>query len=445
MTPSPEQIRSNFADIKPPLSHEHAVTEANRCLYCYNPPCTVACPTSIDIPEFIRQIGSGNLVGSAATILESNALGASCARVCPTEVLCEGSCVYHQLNMPPIDIGRLQRYATDHVMDNGIQVFQAPAEKSGKVALIGGGPASLACAAELGLQGICAVIFDEKSELGGLNRWGIAPYKLTDQEAVDEVVYLQRMTGFEARLNTRVGRDVTFAELEREYDAVFIGIGLGASHMLEIPGEDKAGVVGATEFIEEMRSKPLHQTRVGPRVVVVGAGNTAIDAATEAARLGAEEVTIVYRRGKEEMPAYEFEYELALKDRVRFRWLTQPVEVLGNGKVEGLRCQQMALGEPDASGRARPVPVAGAYFDLPVDTIIKATGQQKQDSLLAQIPNLSLNKGLVVVDHEYRTSNPRYFAGGDCINGGKEVVNAAAHGKKAAQAIARMIKDKVTV
>ncbi len=441
MTPTPEQIRSNFADMKPPLNHEHAVTEANRCLYCYNPPCTVACPTGIDIPEFIRRIGSGNLVGSAETILESNILGASCARVCPTEVLCEGSCVYVEMDMPAIDIGRLQRYATDHVMDNDIAVFEAPKDKSlGKVALVGAGPASLSCAAELGLLGIEAVIFDDKAEPGGLNRWGIAPYKLTNKEAVDEVTYIQKMTGFEIRQGQRVGRDVTFAELEKDYDAIFLGLGLGASHELEIPGEDKLGVVGATEFIEELRSKPLHETKIGPKVVVVGAGNTAIDAATEAARLGAELVTIVYRRGIEEMPAYEFEYELALKDRVRFQWLTQPVEVLGNGKVTGLKCQRMALGEPDSSGRARPVPVPDAYFVIEVDAIIKATGQQKQQSLLSEIAGLTLNKGLVAVDDNYQTTNPKYFAGGDCINGGKEVVNAVAHGKKAAQTIHRMLK-----
>lgn len=445
MTPSPEQISSNFADIKPPLTQEHAIIEANRCLYCYNPPCQTACPTAIDIPEFIRRIASGNLVGSAETILESNMLGASCARVCPTEVLCEGSCVYHELEMAPIDIGRLQRYATDHVMNNDIHVFSTPEMKVGKVALVGGGPASLACAAELGVLGVQAVIFDDKSELGGLNRWGIAPYKLSDDEARDEVKYLQEMTGFQARVNTRVGEDVTFADLEKEFDLIFLGVGLGGSHQLEIPGEDKEGVVGATEFIEELRSKPLHETKVGPRVVVVGAGNTAIDAATEAARLGAQEVTIVYRRGKDEMPAYEFEYELALKDRVRFRWLTQPVEVLGNGRVSGLKCQAMTLGAPDSSGRPRPEPVPNSDFVLEVDTIIKATGQEKQQSLFGQIPGLTLNRGLVVVDEEYRTTNPRYFAGGDCINGGKEVVNAAAHGKKAAHAIARLIKERVTV
>lgn len=441
MDSTPEQIQANFADIKPPLSDDHAVIEANRCLYCYDAPCAVACPTHIDIPEFIRRIGSGNVVGSAETILESNILGASCARVCPTEVLCEGSCVYLDLDMPPIDIGRLQRYATDHVMDNNIEVFQAPSDKSlGKVALVGGGPASLACAAELGLLGIQAVVFEEKAEAGGLNRYGIAPYKLTNEETRAEIDYIQKMSGFEVKTGVRVGRDVSFAELEKEYDFIFLGVGVAASRPLKIPGEDKAGVVGATEWIEELRSKPLHETKVGPRVIVVGAGNTAIDAATEAARLGAEEVTIVYRRGKDEMPAYEFEYELALKDKVRFRWFTQPVEVLGNGKVEGLKCRQMRPGEPDSSGRPRPEPVPDSDFVVEADTVIKATGQVKHE-LLGGIDGVELEWGLVKVDENYRTTNPKYYAGGDCVNGGAEVVNAVYHAKLAAKAMHRVLTE----
>ncbi len=441
MDSTPEQIQANFADIKPPLSDDHAVIEANRCLYCYDAPCAVACPTHIDIPEFIRRIGSGNVVGSAETILESNILGASCARVCPTEVLCEGSCVYLDLDMPPIDIGRLQRYATDHVMDNNIEVFQAPAEKSlGKVALVGGGPASLACAAELGLLGIQAVVCEEKAESGGLNRYGIAPYKLTNEETRAEIDYIQKMSGFEVKTGVRVGRDVSFAELEKEYDFIFLGVGVAASRPLKIPGEDKSGVVGATEWIEELRSKPLHETKVGPRVIVVGAGNTAIDAATEAARLGAKEVTIVYRRGKDEMPAYEFEYELALKDKVRFRWFTQPIEVLGNGKVEGLKCRQMRPGEPDSSGRPRPEPVPDSDFVVEADTVIKATGQVKHD-LLAGIDGVELDWGLVKVDENYRTTNPKYYAGGDCVNGGAEVVNAVYHAKLAAKAMHRVLTE----
>ncbi len=439
---TPKEIEANFADIKPALTLDHAVIEANRCLYCYDAPCTVACPTHIDIPEFIRRIGSRNLTGSAETILESNILGASCARVCPTEVLCEGSCVFLDLDMPAIDIGRLQRFATDHVMEHGIEVFAAPEKQDkGKVALVGGGPASLACAAELGLLGYQAVIFEEKPDAGGLNRYGIAPYKLTNEETLGEIEYIQKMCKFEIKSGVRVGRDISFEELEKDYDAIFLGVGMSGSRPLQVPGEDKDGVVGATEFIEELRSKPLHETKVGRRVVVVGAGNTAIDAATEAARLGAEEVTIVYRRGRDEMPAYEFEYELALKDRVRFRWFTQPVEVLGNGKVEALKCQQMKAGEPDASGRARPVPIPDAFVELPADMVIKAAGQENYGGLLSSISGLDLNHGLVVVNENYQTSNPKYFAGGDCINGGQEVVNAVAHGKKAAQAIDTMLKE----
>lgn len=435
MDPTPEQIRQNFADIKPPLTNDHAVVEANRCLYCYDAPCAVACPTHIDIPEFIRRIGTGNVVGAAETILESNILGASCARVCPTEVLCEGSCVYLDLDAPAIDIGRLQRYATDHVMNNGIQVFDAPKEKKlGKVACVGGGPASLACAAECGKLGLHAVVFEEKAEAGGLNRYGIAPYKLTNEEAREEIRYLQDMCGFEIKTGVRVGRDVSFAELEEEYDYIFLGVGVSSSRMLKIDGEDKEGVVGATEWIEELRSKPLHETKVGPKVIVVGAGNTAIDAATEAARLGAEEVTIVYRRGKEEMPAYEFEYELALKDKVRFRWFTQPVEVLGDGVVTGLKCRQMKAGELDDSGRPQPVAIPDSDFVIEADTVIKATGQVKHD-LLKSIEGVELDWGLVKVDADYRTTNPKYFAGGDCVNGGAEVVNAVYHARLAAKAM----------
>lgn len=450
MEPTPEQIQANFSDLKPALTLDHALAEANRCLYCYDAPCTRACPTHIDVPEFIRRIASHNLAGSAETILESNILGASCARVCPTEVLCEGSCVFHELSMPPIDIGRLQRFATDYAMKHDFRPFKPPAGKpKGSVALVGGGPASLACAAELGLLGYKAVVFDDKPEPGGLNRYGIAPYKLTDQEAVEEVEYVRAMTGFEIRSGVRVGRDISFAELERDFDAVFLGVGLSGSRALGVPGEQAEGVVGATEFIEALRSGPLHETRVGRKVIVVGAGNTAIDAATEAARLGAEEVTIVYRRGKDEMPAYEFEYELALRDRVRFRWFTQPVEVLssghtsGEGKVTGLRCQRMQPGEPDSSGRPRPVPVPDSDFVIEADMVIKATGQENHDDLFSSIPDLKIERGLVLVNPDYQTSNPRYFAGGDCINGGKEVVNAVAHGKAAAHGIDRWHSSRV--
>lgn len=441
--PRTQDPEANFADIKPPLSDEYAVVEANRCLYCYDAPCMRACPTSIDVPEFIRRIGTRNVEGAARTIFESNALGASCARVCPTEVLCEGVCVMHHMGMPAIDIGRLQRYATDHVMSQEIAVLGPPAPANGKsVAVVGAGPAGLAAATALGLLGYRVVVFDDKPEPGGLNRYGIAPYKMTNAEALAEVDYLKKLAGFTIRSNTRVGEHILLDALEKEFQAIFLGVGLSGSRSMGIPGEHLPGVVGATEWIEELRSKPYREMQVPKRVVVIGAGNTAIDAATEASRLGAEEVMIVYRRGHDDMPAYEFEYELALKDRVRFLWHTHPVEILGQEHVTGLRCQKMHGGARDASGRPRPEPIPGSEFEIPADLVIKATGQDHQANLLDQIEGLALKANKVVVDANYQTGNPRYFAGGDCLNGGKEVVNAVAHGRDAAKAIHAYLSGK---
>jgi glutamate synthase (NADPH/NADH) small chain len=441
---TPDEVQANFADIKPPLSAGHALIEANRCLYCHDAPCARACPTHIDVPEFIRRIAAGNVAGAARVILEANVLGASCARVCPTEVLCEGACVFHQLGMPPIDIGRLQRHATDTAMEQNLPLLGPlgpPRQK--KVAVVGSGPAGLAAAAELSRLGYQVVVFEEKAEAGGLNRYGIAPYKLSNQEARAEVEYVRRLTGFEIRTGVRVGGDVSLEQLEREYDAIFLGVGLGGSRRLGIPGEDLPGVVGATEWIQELRSRPLGQMPVGRRVAVLGGGNTAIDAATECSRLGAEEVTIIYRRGRQDMPAYDFEYRLALQDRVRFLWHTVPVAVLGEHSVTGLRCQRMRPGEPDSSGRPRPEPVPGSEFDLPVDMVIKALGQETHDPLLAKIEGLARDGGKVRVDVGFRTGNPKYFAGGDCVNGGKEVVHAVAEGKAAARAIHRYLGGEV--
>ncbi|MCA9778508.1 MAG: FAD-dependent oxidoreductase, partial [Candidatus Eremiobacteraeota bacterium] len=380
----------------------------------------------------------------------ANVLGYSCARVCPVEVLCVGKCVYNQWGRAPIQIGKLQRFAVETAWNEGARgLFPKPLPATGKkVALVGAGPASVAAAAQLALAGHKAVVYEKGALPGGLNTLGIAPYKMQASDALDEIEWVADLELVEFRCGVevveRVSGDgqVAASSLLEEYDAVFLAIGIGGDAMLGAsagagPAER---VVGATEWIEELRKKPLHDTKVGPKVIVVGAGNTAIDAATEAARLGAEEVTIVYRRGKEEMPAYEFEYELALKDKVRFQWFTQPVEVLGNGKVEGLKCHRMAPGEDDESGRPVPVPVPNSEFVIEADTVIKATGQVKHD-FLSGIDGVELQWGLVKVDENYRTTNPKYYAGGDCVNGGKEVVNAVYHAKQAALAMHRVLSE----
>src|SRR5215472_1647146 len=310
----PEAAAANMADIAPAYRPQEAIIEANRCLFCFDAPCIQACPTGIDIPSFIRKIATGNLVGSARTILSANILGASCARVCPTSVLCEGACVVLDREGDPVKIGRLQRYATDYVHEKKIQVLNTPTKKSGKgVAIIGGGPAGLSCAAELAQLGHQPVIFEKKTAAGGLNTYGIAYYKMTPQASLEEVEFV-RSLGVEFRVSVAVGKDIPAAQLEKEFDAIFIGIGLGGGSRMNIPGEDLPEVIEALEFIEELHSKPLHEVPIGKRVAVVGGGNTAIDAVTQARRLGAEKAVLIYRRAQEDMSAYEFEQELARND-----------------------------------------------------------------------------------------------------------------------------------
>jgi dihydropyrimidine dehydrogenase (NAD+) subunit PreT len=435
---SPEQIERNFADINPPLTPAQALEAGSRCLFCYDAPCIKACPTGIDVPQFIRQILTGNLKGSARTILEANILGHSCGRVCPTSVLCEGACVLTAEGKQPVEIGRLQRYAVDHVLDNKITLFQ-PGEANGKkVALIGGGPASLACAAHLRRLGYGAVIYDARPAPGGLDTYGIAAYKMRAEDVLREVE-LVRALGVEFRQGTVVGRDVTLAELERDYDAVFLGIGLGETETLDIPGEDLPGCVDALTFIEQTKTRPLAEVKVGGKVAVIGGGNTAIDAVTASKRLGADPVYMVYRRGPGEMSAFAYEYELAKQDAVTFLWHAAPVRVMGNGKVEVLECAQTKL-EPSGPGKATVKTIPGSEFRLEVDMVIKALGQKRQTGFLKQVAGLELMSGCIVVDAAtMQTANPRYFAGGDCVNGGGEVVDAVAHGQRAAQGIHRFL------
>ncbi len=432
----PEQYEQNFADITPPYNPRQAAIEAARCLYCFDAPCTIACPTRIDVPAFIKKISTGNLRGSARVILEANILGQSCGRVCPTEVLCEGACVMHEKGEPPILIGRLQRYSVDYVLDRRIQLFRAGAPNGKKIACIGSGPASLACATELARAGYAVTLFDKNELPGGLNTYGIAAYKTRAKDSLREVE-LVRELGVTFCQKTEIPRDISFADLEKQFDAIFLGVGLGETWALDLPGENLHGVYGAIEFIERTKSEPFPKVEVGRRVACIGAGNTAIDVVTAARRLAAETVYLVYRRGHREMPAFAYEYELAKKDGVAFLWQTQPVRILGeNGVVTGLECVRTELGPPDARGRRTPHPMPGTEFTLSVDMVVRAVGQKPVTEFLRAIPGLALNKdGTVVVNESHQTGHPKFFAAGDCVNGGKEVVDAVAEGMAAARSL----------
>lgn len=436
-----EQLERNFADINPPLSQAQALEEGSRCLFCHDAPCIKACPTGIDVPQFIRQILTGNLRGSARTILGANILGQSCARVCPTSVLCEGACVLNEQDKRPVEIGKLQRYAVDPIVAGVAPLFQAAAPNGYRVALIGAGPASLSCAFELRRRGYKTVILDANPQAGGLDTYGIAAYKMRAGDVVKEIEMV-RSLGVEIRLGISVGHDLSLAELERDYDAIFLGIGLGETDDLQIPGEDLPGCRDAISFIKETKSTRFDQVQMAQRVAVIGAGNTAIDVVTAARRLGAQEVYMVYRRSREEMSAFDYEYELARQDSVTFVWQALPVRVAGNGRVEALECLRTRPGGKDARGRSNFVPVPGSEFRLDVDMVVKALGQKRKIDFLQQIPKLELKNGCVAVDWQtMRTANPRYFAGGDCVNGGGEVVDAVAHGKKAAAGIHAMLEE----
>jgi len=336
----------------------------------------------------------------------------------------------------PVEIGRLQRHAVDHVLNRGIQVLKAGPPNGRRIALIGAGPASLSCAAVLQQLGYAATIFDAKPNPGGLNTYGIAAYKMRAADAIREAEMIRGL-GVEIRSGVQIGRDISLAQLEREYDAIFIGVGLGQTENMNIEAENVRRCVDALSFIEKTKTNGFEHVQVGTRVAVIGGGNTAIDAATAARRLGADPVYMIYRRSKEEMSAFEYEYELAKADGVTIIWQAAPVRVLpdARGRAEGLECIKTTLGPPDASGRRSPQPIPGSEFTLQVDMVIKALGQKKL-SFLQEIPGIQLDRGKVTVNPEtMQTSNPKYFAGGDCVNGGGEVVDAVAHGKRAARGI----------
>jgi dihydropyrimidine dehydrogenase (NAD+) subunit PreT len=441
-------LKKNFQEVEPGLTDREAIEEANRCLYCYDAPCIKACPTGIDIPTFIKKIASGNLKGSAKTIMLSNPVGASCARVCPTEELCEGACVLNH-STKPIMIGNLQRYATDWAIRNEEVLFQAGKKNGKTVAVVGSGPAGLSAARELARMGYKVTIFEAEKEAGGLNTYGIVSFRLPQNISFWEVNQVKSL-GVEIRTNTRVGKDVSAKELLDSYDAVVLAVGMGKVPMLGIEGENLDGVYDAIEFIKETKTKPLTGKLVGKKVVVIGAGNTAIDGATCSVRLGAENVKILYRRTKEEMTAYDFEYEFAKQDGVEFRWLTAPKRIIGdeNGKVTHIECIRMELGEPDQDGRRRPIPIEGSEFLMQVDVVIKAIGQTRYLDLIEEF-GLEHNGGVVKVDPKnYQTSNKKVFACGDVIFGKGQgeamVVTAAQQGKESAYAIHQYLTQTVS-
>jgi dihydropyrimidine dehydrogenase (NAD+) subunit PreT len=433
-----EKLERNFQEFIPGLREKDAMDESNRCLYCYDAPCIKACPTGINIPSFIKKIASGNMKGSARVIMESNPVGASCARVCPTSELCEGACVLNHASSP-IMIGRLQRYATDWAMKKDITLFEKGQSNGKTAAIIGGGPAGLSAARELARFGYDVTVYEAKPQAGGLNTYGIVSFRLPQEVALWEVEQVEKL-GATILTNMTVGKDIQVDEIVNGYDYVVLAVGLGRVPDLAIEGEELDGVYDAIQLVEDTKTKQLTSLSVGKRVVVIGAGNTAIDAATCSRRLGADYVTMMYRRTESEMTAYDFEYEFAKQEGVEFRWLVAPNRIIGdeNGKVKALECVRMELGEPDASRRPRPVKVEGSEFTVEVDSVIKAIGQDKLIPLIEAF-GLEHVRGIVKVNEQNQTSNPKIFAAGDCIfglgNAEAMVVDAAQQGKKAAHGI----------
>jgi dihydropyrimidine dehydrogenase (NAD+) subunit PreT len=423
--------RNGLSELLPPLSRNEAAIEAARCLMCYDAPCTHACPTHIDIPKFIKKIGTHNLRGSARTILESNLLGATCARVCPVQELCEGACVLGAEHKP-ITIGRLQRYAMDYAYSNDGAFFQAGKETGKKVAVVGAGPAGLSCAGELAKHGHRVTLFEKRDLAGGLSTYGIIGLREPVEVALAEVAMLVKL-GIQIETGKELGTDLLLPELQSQFDAVFLSVGLGVTTTLGIAGEEH--ILDGLEYIEQSKLN-VQNLAVGRNVLVIGAGNTAIDCATIAKRLGAAQVTMIYRRSEKEMTAYAHEYEFVKREGVRFSFFTQPIRVqLENGVVKGLECVRMKLGAADASGRPFPEAIPGSEFLFPADQIVKATGQEKPR--LASLLKLATYKGFIQVSEKLETNLPRVYAGGDCIRarGAASTVMAVQDGKLAAGAI----------
>jgi len=426
-----------FAELRTPFDDADALLEADRCLECGGldapAPCAAACPAGVDVPRFVAQIAAGDPEAAAGTILAENLLGGTCARVCPVEVLCQGACILTHERRPPIEIGALQRYATDRAFERATVTRTAEPPNGRRVAVIGAGPAGLVCAGELAARGYAVTVYDERAEIGGLVRYAIAPYRQSREPLPRERELFEQL-GVEFRLGEPIATHEALAALEAEADAIFLGIGMGADLALDLPGQELPGVWESLPFIEALKTGEA--PAVGSRVVVIGGGNTAVDVAREAVRLGADVVALLYRRTEEEMPAYPHEVAEARAEGVRVVRLTAPVRFLGDEALTGVECVAMRLGARDASGRRRPEPIAGSEHVVAADTAVVAVGQRPRHGLLSLIEGLDLDDGRLVVDPQSgRTGNPKYFAAGDAVSGGSTVIAAVRGAKLAARGI----------
>ena len=431
-----DEYAKNFSDSHAPLNRVQAVIEADRCYYCFDAPCTTACPTGIDIPTFIQRIAQDNIRGAAKTILEENILGGMCARVCPTEVLCEQACVRNTNEDKPVEIGLLQRYATDNYFARpGTPLFTRAAASGKRVAIVGAGPAGLACAHRLAMLGHAIVVFDANPKLGGLNEYGLARYKTVDDFAQREIEWLLSIGGIELNANKVLGRDMVLDNLVRDYDAVFLGLGLAGVNVINFAEPQATGLRDAVAFIAELRqARDLAAVPIGRQVVVIGGGMTAVDAAVQSKKLGAEDVTIVYRRGEEEMTASDYEQDWAKKNGVNIKHWAAPKEVVAEGgQVRGVRFAQTL----QENGKLSET---GETFTLPADMVFKAIGQTFEVPPTGNA--ITLRSGRIDTDDEGRTSCAKVWAGGDCRYGGRDLtVEAVEHGKRAAISIDKTLRS----
>lgn len=429
---SPEEYAVNFSDLHPPLDRHQAAVEADRCYFCFDAPCVAACPTRIDIPMFIREILTDSPKGAAETILSANIFGGMCARVCPTEILCEQACVREVAEGKPVRIGELQRYATDVLMEDGNQPFVRKPSTGKRVAVVGSGPAGLSCAHRLAMHGHDVVIYEARDKLGGLNEYGIAAYKVVEDFAQKEVAFILSIGGITVETGKALGRDISLAELRGAFDAVFLGLGLAGVNALGLADGDTDGVAVAVDYIAELRQAgDLSVLPVGRRIVVVGGGMTAIDIAVQSKRLGAEEVTIVYRRGSDRMGASEFERDLAKTDGVRIKFDARPTRLIAtDGHATGIEFEYARDKDDELAG-------TGETFVLDADMVFWAIGQRFVPVVLDDA-TIEIVDGRIAVDDERQTGLHDVWAGGDCVAGGDDLtVVAVEDGKIAAESIHR--------